>query len=613
MVSSDNPFEKLQGEEDQFDVIHEAILADGDLVRYSADRLSDDARYREKEREEKQTDERLLEVPDPSDPRSKVHPLLARWLKERDHDEVETLVIVFRDELPIPRFPEPDIDQPRDCHDNERQLERADALVEAIKRQRADDYEHLAARLEEHRAKVVDSFWLIRGLQVQMPLGAVERLVEDEEVLYVEPNQTEDLPPQDDVDDARADIVSDPYFNLGLTAGWIGLLDTGIRQTHVLFNSPSNIDFVRDCVNGGADCNTGTSLNPTDDCWNHGTSSAAIISANNRQGNAFRGVTGITLDSWKVYPTSFDSSGNCNGGLNTTASVRGFENAVRVLDRVIVAEMQGSGNAQSSISRAADNAFDAGAVVIAANGNNGPSASTVNVPAVAHKVIGVGNYDVVSGNQVNSQSRGPAPDNRFKPDIQLPTNTETASNVSDTARRTFTGTSGATPYAAGAAALLRNWLRRPTGSIDPGQVYAQLILSGQDPYPFNNTRGAGPIELPTNGVAWWGKVTVSDGDNIDIPLNIQWANANAFDAALWWPEGGVRILGFHLDWHSDIDLHLVDPGGTVRDSSISIPSVFERARVGGRVSTGTWKLRIRGYRVPFLTPTVYWAAHVRTR
>ena len=62
MVSSDNPFEKLQGEEDQFDVIHEAILADGDLVRYSADRLPDDARYREKEREEKQTDEKLLEV-----------------------------------------------------------------------------------------------------------------------------------------------------------------------------------------------------------------------------------------------------------------------------------------------------------------------------------------------------------------------------------------------------------------------------------------------------------------------------------------------------------------------------------------------------------------------
>ena len=129
-----------------------------------------------------------------------------------------------------------------------------------------------------------------------------------------------------------------------------------------------------------------------------------------------------------------------------------------MLDRVIVAEMQGSGDDRSAIAVAADNAFDAGAVVIAANGNNGPAGSTVNVPANAHKAIGVGNFDVQSGAQVTSQSRGPAPDGRFKPDIQTPTNTETASNASDTARRVFTGTSGATPYAAGAAALIRNWL-----------------------------------------------------------------------------------------------------------------------------------------------------------
>ena len=44
-----------------------------------------------------------------------------------------------------------------------------------------------------------------------------------------------------------------------------------------------------------------------------------------------------------------------------------------------------------------------------------------------------------------------------------------------------------------AAALLRNWLRGTSGTIDPGQVYAQLILSGQQPYPFNNTSGAGPL------------------------------------------------------------------------------------------------------------------------
>jgi hypothetical protein len=612
-MSTDDPFKELAADEGEFDVVHEAVIAGGELVRYDATRLSGDFRHREKEREDKPTDEPDYEPVDHQDPKSKIHPLLREWLGQRDGGETETLVVTFRDELAMPRFPDPDVDQPRDCCDNERELERAGALADAVQRERAGDYERLSERLGVVEAEVTDTFWLIRGMQVQMPLAGVERLAEDEEVLYIEPDNTNDGPPQNDVVDGRRDIVSDPYFDLGLTAGWIGLLDTGVRRTHVVFNSPSHIDFMRDCVNGGSDCNTGAALNPNDDCWNHGTSSAAIITANARQGNAFRGVTGITLDSWKVYPSSTDTNGNCNGFLNVTAAVRGFENAVRVLDRVIVAEMQGSGDDRSAIAVAADNAFDAGAVVIAANGNNGPAASTVNVPANAHKVIGVGNFDVQSGGQVTSQSRGPAPDGRFKPDIQAPTNSETASNASDTARRVFTGTSGATPYAAGAAALLRNWLRRPTGSIDPGQVYAQMIVSGQDPYPFTNTEGAGPIELPTNGVAWWGKVTVDDGENVDIPITVNAESANTLDAALWWPEGGIRIFGFQIDWHSDVDLHLIDPSGSTRATSVSIPSVFERARVGGRIANGGWKLRIRGYRVPLLAPTVYWAVIVRTR
>ena len=73
------------------------------------------------------------------------------------------------------------------------------------------------------------------------------------------------------------------------------------------------------------------------------------------------------------------------------------------------------------------------------------------------------------------------------------------------------------------------------------------------------------------------------------------------------------MIVHRLDGLEDtIDLHLIDPGGATRAWSISIPSVFERCRVAGRVATGTWKLRISGYRVPVSSTTVYWAAHVRT-
>lgn len=600
-----------KGIEDPFDVVHVARVRKGKISKLTVEELPWSAfTYAPFEKKRTRDREREREV----DP---IHPVLQTWLSEGAGDRREQLLITFREDLRIPRFPDPQPDQTRRSAANRRAAAVGERLAKEISTARADRYKELARELGELGCRQRDTFWLVNGMLVDAPLEAVKRLAARDDVVYVEPRFAGELPPQnananDDVDDGRARIVSDPYFNLGQTGGWIGLLDTGVRFTHTQFNSPSHIDFRRDCVNGGANCNTGANLNPSDDCWNHGTSSAAIITANANQGNAFRGVTGITLDSFKIYPSTTTPRGACNGFLDSAAAVRGFQTAVAVLDRVIVAEMQGSGDDLSAIARAADAAFDAGAVVIAANGNNGPNASTVNTPANAHRAIGVGNFDVQTQNQVNSQSRGPAPDGRFKPDIQAPTNTETASNASDTAFRSFTGTSGATPYAAGAAALLRNWLRGSSFSIDPGQVYAQLILSGQQPYPFNNTSGAGPIQLPTNGWAWWGKVAVANGATIDIPLSIGGGNPNTLDGALWWPESVFQLpfIG-RFEIHNDIDLHLVDPSGSTQASSISVPSVFERARVAGAVRPGTWKLRIRGYNVPGGPQTVYWAAHVR--
>jgi hypothetical protein len=71
----------------------------------------------------------------------------------------------------------------------------------------------------------------------------------------------------------------------------------------------------------------------------------------------------------------------------------------------------------------------------------------------------------------------------------------------------------------------------------------------------------------------------------------------------------VLQLGFAtIEFHNDIDLAILDPSGGVRDSSVSIPSVFERARVAGAIASGTWKVRIRGFDVPLAPQTVYWAA-----
>ncbi|UXH80731.1 S8 family serine peptidase [Roseateles amylovorans] len=605
----------LRESADAVDVIHGALLSDGKTVTYTARPMPVDASTRVDFKKDKPEPPRELV-------RDKLNPRLQRLL-EKDPSATALLVVNFRDHLTLPLLPEPDTDKGRDAEVNQAAMKRADALLSEFRERRDVQQRELVALLSDrYGGKVRERFWLVNAMAVEMPLRMAKELSSLDDVLSIELDDTGTIPPQnansnDDVQDGRARMVSDPYFGLGLTGGWIGLLDTGARFTHNLFNSPSHIDFRLDCVNGGANCNSGSGFNPNDDCWDHGTSSAAIISGNNRSGDAFRGVTGITLDSFKVYPTTFNSSNLCTGNLSVSASVRGFQRAVAVLDRVIVAEMQAGGSDTGTISVAADNAFDAGAVIIAANGNNGSAAATVNEPAIAHKVIGVGNFDVQTGNQVDGQSRGPAPDNRIKPDIQAPTNTETASNGcgwkqnctsggSDTGFRVFGGTSGATPYAAGAAALLRNWLRGTSFSIDPGQVYAQLILSGQQPYPFNNTSGAGKLNLPINGWAWWGKVTITHGGTIDIPIEVSGGSPNNFDAALWWPETASQA-------HNDVDLSLIDPSGVVRGSSVSIPSVFERVRAAGAVPSGQWKVRVRGYNVPTGGQTVYWAAHVRLK
>jgi hypothetical protein len=84
---------------------------------------------------------------------------------------------------------------------------------------------------------------------LELPLGAVRALAELPQVRYIEPAVSGAPPPQSgsDVAAGRALINSDRYFNMGPTAGRFGLLDTGVRSTHVQFTNPSNLGIRRDC------------------------------------------------------------------------------------------------------------------------------------------------------------------------------------------------------------------------------------------------------------------------------------------------------------------------------------------------------------------------------
>lgn len=526
----------------------------------------------------------------------KLHPIVKKWITDKKPSDNVNILINLKDDIIVPRI----IDQ-----NNTRP--HASQTIEKLKQKRKNRHDSFAKNYAKSGLKIKESFWLTNGFLAEVPVGAINKIAEDSDVLYIQPQFGGEVPPTDinpynDVDDGRSIIQSDPYYNRGLTTGYIGLLDTGVRQTHALFINPDHIDFVRDCVNGGQSCNDNTlpDFNSDDDCWNHGTSSSAIITGNGNLGNSFRGITGITLDSWKVYT-------NGCGGLNTAAVVRAFQNAVWSGDGVIIAEMQAEEAENGIIATAADNAYDAGSVIIAANGNYGPNTATVASPAIAHKVIGIGAYDVQSLLTPSYQSRGPATDGRYKPDIQTPTNTETASTTSDTALQVFGGTSGATPYGAGAAALIRNWLSK-FNTYDPGQTYARLILSAQRNGNYDNEEGAGDLKLSTNGWSFWGKVSISNtGSVVDIPITMAAEpgfNPTKVEAALWWPETVSES-------HDDIDLYILDPTNNVKASAVSGASVFERTSVSETIATGNWIVRIKGFLVSSGPQTVYWTARFR--
>jgi serine protease AprX len=504
----------------------------------------------------------------------------------------QQVVVTFRQDLKVPRFPVLDPDLPRTAAANTQALATANGMVADLTARRRAGYQAISADLARLGVRTLDTYWLMKGMVVDAPNSALAALAQRADVSYVQPVVTREPPPDSEPGNdeffARYAMRTDGFYNLGQTSGYIGILDTGVRSTHTLFNNPSKPWIREDLVHP-------SSPNPEDD-WpdgGHGTSTAAILTGNSNLGDRFHGVTGITVDSFKVYDTV---------GLNSDAAVKGFQRSVQVLDRVVVAEIQYTIHDYEGIATAADQAFDAGAVVIAANGNHGlsdtgvPVAGSVDSPALAQKVLGIGAIDVMSGETQGYESRGPTADGRTKPDLQAPTNVETASNAGDTATRVFGGTSAATPHAAGAAALIRNYLRGSNFDIDPASVYAFMLAAGSNfngssilP-PVDNTIGVGPVRLPEAPTTWQSSAnTVGNQETLSLPITVK-PSSSQLKVAIWWPEPP--------DTHDDIDLAIYDPSGTFRGGSASFDGVFERASVVGPMAAGNWTVQVRGYNVP---------------
>lgn len=160
-------------------------------------------------------------------------------------------------------------------------------------------------------------------------------------------------------------------------------------------------------------------------------------------------------------------------------------------------------------------------LVLYSAGNAGPGAQTVGSPGTAKNVLTVGasennRPDKGQGaddpnTMANFSSRGPTADGRLKPDVVAPgtwiLSVRGAQAPDDSFWGNFNqdyafmgGTSMATPLTAGGAAVVREWLNKARGVVNPSAALLKaLMINGATQLPgqnvVNNNSGHGRVDL----------------------------------------------------------------------------------------------------------------------
>jgi hypothetical protein len=279
-----------------------------------------------------------------------------------------------------------------------------------------------------------------------------------------------------------------------------------------------------------------------------------------------------------------------------------------------------------------------------ANGNSGPSGSTVSSPATAKDCVSVGatqqapNQETIAG----YSSRGPASDGRFKPTVAAPggedptfinsADNNTGNPPSATCNvqgSPFQGTSMATPAVAGCALLVRDYFAQgfyPLGAAggDPiapsaALVKAMLVNGGRDMATGdqpNNTEGWGRILL--DDVLYFGgdtrelrladeSVGLATGEQVEYVYNVDAASEPLEITLVWTDYPGAQNANPALV--NDLDLTVISPLG-----STYLGDVYSggQSATGGSADrrnveecvrrtapeTGNWTIRVRAQNVP---------------
>jgi len=271
---------------------------------------------------------------------------------------------------------------------------------------------------------------VLKGFSAQLTDDAVAELRNDRDVAYIEQDQVVSLSATqtnatwgiDRIDQRNRPLSGTYTYNTTASNVYVYIIDTGIRTAHTQFGGRALA--VYDAFGGnGQDCN------------GHGTHVAGTVG-----GSTYGVAKGARLRAVRVL--------NCSGSGTWSGIIAGMDWVRNNRINPAVANMSLGGGFSSSVNTAANNLANSGVFVAVASGNSNANACNFS-PASASAVTSV-NASTSTDAKASFSNYGSCT-HLYAPGASI----TSAWSTSNTATRTISGTSMASPHVAGVAALYK--------------------------------------------------------------------------------------------------------------------------------------------------------------